>query len=48
METEKVNDSWGYGWVVLTVPMRNGNEVPEAFQRKSHLGSYRTYEEWKH
>jgi len=33
---------------VLTVPMRNGNS-DEAFQYAiENIGSYRTYEEWKH
>jgi len=32
---------------VLTVPMRNGNAEVENLQ-KLVVGSYRTYEEWKH
>jgi len=33
--------------IVLTVPMRNGNFVKYG-NSSSELGSYRTYEEWKH
>jgi len=32
---------------VLTVPMRNGNREVATASRKSAMGSYRTYEEWK-
>ena len=34
--------------IVLTVPMRNGN-TPELIEKAADIiGSYRTYEEWKH
>jgi len=32
---------------VLTVPMRNGNNIPLYDRNIAILGSYRTYEEWK-
>jgi len=33
--------------MVLTVPMRNGNEIVEDLGNGHFVGSYRTYEEWK-
>jgi len=35
-------------WIVLTVPMRNGNQEHKQVLTKCGLSSYRTYEEWKH
>jgi len=35
-------------WLVLTVPMRNGNIDKGYDLGLLNLGSYRTYEEWKH
>ena len=34
-------------FLVLTVPMRNGNVVVEFIIVQKVVGSYRTYEEWK-
>jgi len=33
--------------LVLTVPMRNGNQKASLFSGLKKTGSYRTYEEWK-
>ena len=43
--------SFGYDFIVpsfvLTVPMRNGNSLNNAYGYTTLYGSYRTYEEWK-
>jgi len=41
---------WWFYWCcrVLTVPMRNGNRKFKQLSQQIFLGSYRTYEEWKH
>jgi len=47
METPTSFESPGWQFIVLTVPMRNGNLIQYLFLVLHTSGSYRTYEEWK-
>jgi len=48
METRTRTNSFIRAKAVLTVPMRNGNNVSSSRSDSATYRSYRTYEEWKH
>jgi len=47
METPEVAKKFAEDFIVLTVPMRNGNDTPLFSCASQNISSYRTYEEWK-
>ena len=48
METNEYPECFTTDLIVLTVPMRNGNIKQYRGELEQSVGSYRTYEEWKH
>jgi len=47
METAIPRAIFAAAAIVLTVPMRNGNEHEHPIGKAVAISSYRTYEEWK-